>query len=72
MNERTQLPTQAAIAAAIATAPVGRFVWLTQQGEAPPATEQAIGPLFVATAKAWQAGTLVQGKAFGQMQPVRA
>jgi len=34
MNERTQLPpTQAAIAEAIAAAPAGRFVWLTQQGK---------------------------------------
>ena len=51
MNERTQLPAaQAAIAAAIATAPPGRFVWLTQQGEAPPATEHVLAPLCVATA----------------------
>jgi len=55
MNERTQLPTQAAIAAAIATAPVGRFVWLTQQEGSASGYEQAIAPLFVAAAKAWQA-----------------
>jgi len=53
MNEKTQLPAaQAAIAEAIASAPAGRFVWLTQHGEAPPATEEVLAPLFFAPAKA--------------------
>ena len=49
MNEKTQMPAaQAAIAEATATAPAGRFVWLAQQGEVPPATENVLTPLFVA------------------------
>ena len=49
INERTQLPAaQAAIAEATATAPTGRFVWLAQQGEVPPATEKVLELLFVA------------------------
>ncbi len=49
MNERTQLPAaQAAIAEATATAPAGRFVWLAQQGDVPPATEKVLALLFVA------------------------
>jgi hypothetical protein len=52
MNEKTQMPAaQAAIAEATAIAPAGRFVWLAQQGEAPPATEKVLTPLFVVAEK---------------------
>ncbi|WP_153145227.1 hypothetical protein [Dechloromonas sp. H13] len=50
INEKTRLPdAQAAIAEATAAAPAGRFVWLEQQGERPPGTEQVLGPLLVTT-----------------------
>lgn len=43
INDRTELaPAQAAAAGA----PEGRFVWLTQQGDTPPDTEQVLSPLL--------------------------
>lgn len=48
INEQTRRPeAQTAIAEATAGAPAGRFVWLEQQGERPPGTEQVLAPLFV-------------------------
>lgn len=44
VNDRTEL---AAAQAATANAPAGRFVWLAQQGNTPPATEQVLAPLLV-------------------------
>jgi len=71
MNERTQLPTQAAIAAAIATAPVGRFVWLTQQEGS--ASGYGTGNRAVVRSRCQSvAGALVQEKAFGRMHCLRA
>ncbi len=47
INEPTRLPAaQAAIDAAIAGAPAGRFVWITQSGPRPPATEQVLAALL--------------------------
>jgi hypothetical protein len=43
VNDRTEI---AAAQAATANAPAGRFVWLAQQGDVPPATEQVLAPLF--------------------------
>jgi hypothetical protein len=43
VNDRTEI---AAAQAATASAPTGRFVWLAQQGEVPPATEQVLTPLL--------------------------
>jgi undecaprenyl pyrophosphate phosphatase UppP len=47
VNDRTEI---AAAQAATANAPAGRFVWLAQQGDAPPATEQVLAPLFAPAA----------------------
>jgi len=44
VNDRTEI---AAAQAATAGAPAGRFVWLAQQGDTPPATEQVLAPLLV-------------------------
>src|SRR5574343_2001980 len=47
VNDRTELaPSQAATA----NAPAGRFVWLAQQGNTPPATEQVLAALFTRNA----------------------
>jgi hypothetical protein len=43
VNDRTEI---AAAQAATAGAPAGRFVWLAQQGDTPPATEQVLAPLL--------------------------
>ncbi len=47
VNNATEL---AAARAATTAAPAGRFVWLAQQGTAPPATEEVLGPLLAAPA----------------------
>ncbi|UCV27928.1 DUF2339 domain-containing protein [Ferribacterium limneticum] len=43
VNDRTEL---AAAQAATAKAPASRFVWVPQQGDTPPATEQVLAPLL--------------------------
>ncbi|MBS1140589.1 MAG: hypothetical protein H6R13_2042 [Proteobacteria bacterium] len=43
VNDRTEL---AAAQAATSQAPAGRFVWVAQQGDTPPATEQVLAPLL--------------------------
>jgi hypothetical protein len=47
VNDRTEI---AAAQAATASAPAGRFVWLAQQGDTPPATDQVLAPLFAPAA----------------------
>jgi len=47
VNDTTEL---AAAQAATTAAPAGRFVWLAQQGAAPPATEEVLGALLATPA----------------------